>query len=173
MANRNDIGPTERVNVALVVGRDAALDILGRAVRVTRSAEVGDLIAIFQAGATALGEPVGFLGDPEPVEVLTSKPPLSRLTRQRTPLETPYNQERALLDVINVTKRVRRGAGVGRLDPDVAAGEDCRPGRPNWCRKRLPSSSIVLGLIRADSGTVSIDGWTPSAPAPAFASRPQ
>ncbi len=68
VANRYDTEPTERVNVAGCLC--TPLDILGRAVALP-TAEVGDLIAVFQAGAYGRSaSPLGFLGHPEPVEVL-------------------------------------------------------------------------------------------------------
>jgi diaminopimelate decarboxylase len=68
VANRMGAGPTETVSV--VGALCTPLDLLGEDVELP-VAGVGDLIAIFQAGAYGLtASPTGFLSHPVPVEVL-------------------------------------------------------------------------------------------------------
>jgi len=68
VANRMGAGPTETVSV--VGALCTPLDLLGEDVELP-VAGVGDLIAIFQAGAYGLtASPTGFLSHPAPVEVL-------------------------------------------------------------------------------------------------------
>jgi diaminopimelate decarboxylase len=68
VANQMQDGPTEEASVVGCLC--TPLDLLGDRVELPR-AEIGDLIAIFQAGAYGLtASPTAFLGHPAPVEVL-------------------------------------------------------------------------------------------------------